>query len=132
MSRENVEVVRLAYEEAYVRRSVEGLRERFDENFVLHSRPEFPGRPLYWIDQIEQMWADLDDTFIEFSLVPEDFALLGEYVIVTVRQSARMRASDARIDGTVYHVWHVQAGKPREMWVRSDRKSALEAVGLSE
>ncbi len=129
---ENEEVVRLAYEVAYVRRSVEDIRDRFAEDFTWHNRPEFPGRPLYRIDEMPELWADLDDTFSEYSLIPEDFTSVGDYVIVTVQTSARLRGSDARIEGTLYHVWHVLDGKPRETRVYGDRREALEAVGLPE
>ncbi len=132
MSRENVEAVRVAYEVAYVERSVENVREAVAEDFVFHSRPEFPGRSRYGLDEMTQLWADLDETHTEFSLVPEEFAPVGDYVLVTLRQSARMRDSAARLDSPVYHVWHVQNGKPREAWAYATREEALEAVGLRE
>jgi ketosteroid isomerase-like protein len=74
-----------------------------------------------------EIWADLDETFTEYSLVPEDFAEVGEYVIVTIRVSARMKASDARIDSTIYHVWHIRDGKIREAWTFTTKSEALEA-----
>jgi hypothetical protein len=132
MSRENVDTVRLAYEVAYAQRSVDDVRDAFAEDYVFHSRPEFPGRLSYRADDMPQLWADLDETYTEFSLVPEDFAPVGDYVVVTLRQSARLRASDARIESTIYHVWHVQNGVPQETWGYSTREEALEAVGLRE
>ena len=132
MSQENVEAVRLAYEVAYVERSIENVRERFDENFVWHSRPDFPGRAEYRADEMSRLWAELDETYTEFSLVTEDFMPVGAYVVATIRTGTRMRGSDARIDTTSYHVWHVPDGKPREAWSYGTREEALEAVGLSE
>jgi ketosteroid isomerase-like protein len=87
---------------------------------------------VYRLEELPQLWADLDDTYTEFSLVPEDFALVGEYVVVIVRVSARMRASDARIEETLCHLWHVRDGKAREAWSYNTRAEALEAVGLRE
>ncbi|MDX6674467.1 MAG: SnoaL-like polyketide cyclase [Solirubrobacteraceae bacterium] len=132
MSEENVAAVRRAYEVGYAERSVENLLDGLDESFVWHQRPEWPGRSLYGVEDLPQLWADLDDTYTEFSLVPEDFAPVGEYVVVTVRNSARMRASDARIEATLYHVWHLRDGKAREAWTYSTRAEALEAVGRAE
>lgn len=130
MSQDNVETVRLAYEVAFPERSVENVRDAVDKNFVWHQRPEWPGRSLYRLEDLPQLWEDLDDTYTEF--LPEVFAPIGEYVVVTVRISARMRASDARIVGTLYHVWHMREGKALEAWTYSTRAQALGAVGLDE
>lgn len=131
MPLENVEAVRLAYEVAYARRSVEDVREAFSEDYVFHARPEFPGRPEYGVDEMTQLWADLDETYTEFSLVPQDFVPTGsEHVLVTVRTSTRLRGSDARIESTAYHLWHVPDGRPRRTWGYSTRAEALQAAGL--
>ena len=132
MSQENVAAVRRAYEVAYAERSVDSMLDLVDENFAWHQRPEWPGRSQYRNEDLPQLWADLDDTYTEFNMVPEDFAAVGEYVLVTVRTSARMRTSDARIEGTLYHVWHGRDGKLREARTYSTRAEALEAVGLRE
>jgi len=128
MTEENVEIVRLAYEVAYVRRSIEEVREKFPEDFVFHSRPEFPGPPQYTVDDMPQLWADLDDTYTEYELVPEDFTVVQDHVIVTIRQSALMRASDVRIETTIFHLWHVPDGTPRAAWAYSNRSEALQAA----
>ena len=93
MSQENVEIVRLAYREGYERRTVENVRELAADDFCFHTRPGWPGRSLYRFDEVLEFWADLDDTFTEYSLVPERFAAVEDYVLVTLRQSARMRGS---------------------------------------
>jgi len=102
------------------------------DNFVWHQRAEWPGLSLYRVEDLPQLWADLDDTYTEFTLVPQDFTAAGEYVMVTVRTSARMRAGDTRIDSTLYQVWHLRNGKVREAWTYSTEAEALEAAGLSE
>jgi hypothetical protein len=132
MAGENVEAVRLAYDIAYAQRSVENVREAFAEDFVFHMRAEWPGRSLYRIDEMPQLWADLDETYAEFRLVPEEFFPAGECVIVTIKQSARLRGSDARVDSTIFHVWQIREGKPQQAWAYRSRSEALEAVGLRE
>src|SRR4051812_92531 len=125
MSQENVETVRRAYEVAYAERSVEGLVDVAAENFIWHQRTEWPGLSVYRLEDLPQLWADLDDTYTEFTLVPEDFRAVGEYVMVTVRTGARIRAGDTRIDSTLYHVWHLRDGKVREAWTYTTPAEAL-------
>ena len=126
MSQENVQVVRLAYDVAFAQRSVEDVRHAFAEDYVFHSRREWPGRPLYTMDEMPQLWADLDDIFSEFTLVREDFAGIGdEYVIVTLRQGGRLRGSDVQLETTLFHVWKVRNGKPQETWVFGTREEAF-------
>ena len=132
MSRENIEVVRLAYDVAYVQRSVEDVRDRFAPDFVFHTRPEWPGRQLYRFKEIEQLWADLDETFSDYSLMPIEFEDVGDYVLVTLQSSAQMRGSHVRVEGKVWHLWRVADGKPQEAWTFGSRNEALEAVGPRE
>ena len=128
MSDENIEVVRLAYDVAYVQRSIEGVRDRFAPEFVFHSRPEFPGRQLYRFEEITQLWADLDETYSDYSLIPIEFDHVGDYVIVALQSSARMQGSEVRVEGKIWHVWRVADGKPREAWTFGSRSEALQAV----
>jgi ketosteroid isomerase-like protein len=130
MSQENVAAVRHAYEVVYAARNVANVLAAVDENFAWHQSPEWPGRSQYSLEDLPQLWADLDDTYTEFSIVPEEFAPVGEYVVVTARTRARMRGSDARIERTLYHVWHVRDGKLQEVRVYRTTAEALEAAGL--
>ncbi len=132
MTQENVGIVRAAYEVAYVERSVDGLRDRFANDFVWHSRPEWPGDATYEVDEMPGLWADLDETFSEFELVPAAFEEVTEgYVLVTVDQSACLRGSEIRVETTLWHLWHVD-GKPKEAWVFNDRREALRAARLPD
>ena len=123
-------MVRRAYEEGYQRRTVDiaDLREVFSDDFVWHSRAEFPGRKQYRYDEVPQLWADLDETYAEFELVPQEYTEVGDYVVVTVENSARLRGSDVRIDSTIFHVWHVLNGKPQAAWGYTDRAEAFAAA----
>src|SRR5688500_1461105 len=132
MSEENVEMVRVAYDVAYAERSVDGVRDQFAKSFVWHSRPEWPGKTTYRVDEMPDLWADLDETFSEVELVPVEFEEVTDgYVLVTVQQSARLRDSDERVETTIWHLWRVQ-GMPQEGWVFGERIEALKAAGLSE
>ena len=129
MSQENVDLVRLAYDVAFAQRSIEGVRHAFPEDYVFHTRAEWPGRRLYRMNEMTQLWADLDDIFSEYSLVPEEFATVGDdYVVVTIKVGFRMRGSDARIEQRVFHVWNVRDGKPRETRAFGNRDEARRAT----
>ena len=132
MSQENVEFIRRAYREGYASRSVdaEGLRDRVAEDFRFHMRPGWPGRVVYGLDDLTELWADLDNTYTEYELIPEDFLDAGEFVLVTVRQSARVRGSDARIEAPLWHVWQLRDGIVHEAWAFDVEDEARDAAGL--
>ena len=125
-------MVRVAYDVAYAQRSLDGLRDRFAEDFVWHSRPEWPGKATYGIDEMTSLWADLDETYSEYQLIPTAFEEVAVgYVLVTLEQSARLRGSNMRLSNTVWHLWRVD-GIPREAWALSGRAEAFKVAGLSE
>jgi hypothetical protein len=130
MSEENVEFVRFAYREGYARRTVENLRERVADDFQFHMRPGWPGRPVYSLDEMPQIWADLDDTYTEFSLVPESFVAVGDYVLVTIRTSARLAGSETRLESTIWHVWLFSHGTVLETRTFDNKEDAFEAMRL--
>src|SRR6478672_3800963 len=110
MSQENVELMRRLYRAGFAQRSVENVLDAVEEGFVWHQRAQWPGRSQYGVQDLPQLWADLDDTYSDFTLVPEDFTALGEYVLVTVRSSARVRAGDTRIEEPLFHLWQIRDG----------------------
>lgn len=130
MSSENVELARIGYEVAFVRRSVEGFEDRFAEDFTWHQRSEWPGRSVYRRDELTTLWEDLDATYSEFTMEPVEFADMGDCVVVTVHTGARLRTSDHRIDGTIWHVWRLRDARVAEVRVYSDHQEALEAAGV--
>ncbi len=132
MSQENVEIVKRLYEESYPTRDIETVRDSVSEDFRFHMRREWPGRASYGREEMPEIWAELDETYSEYSLVPQEYEHLGDYVLVTLSVSARMRESDVRLEQALYHVMKVQRGKVLEAWGFGDKQEALEAVGLSE
>ena len=133
MSQENIDLVRVLYDVALARRTVEGFEDQFADDFAWHQRPEWPGRSVYKRDEMSQLWAELDDTYSDFTLVAVEFEEASDYVIVTVHTSARLRASDAHIEGTVWQVWRVCDGRAAEVRVYSSRDEALAgSPGISD
>ena len=45
MAAQNIEMIRVAYDVAYAQRSLAGVRDRFAEDFVWHSRPSGRSAP---------------------------------------------------------------------------------------
>src|SRR4051794_40889419 len=131
MSAKNVEMVRLAYDIAWPQRSVDGFQDRFADDFTWRQRPEWPGRSAYGRDEMDALWADLDETFAEYTLTAMDYADAGDYVVVTVRTSACLRAIHDVVEGTVWHVWRVDDGLVAEACVYGTRQEALEAAGMT-
>jgi ketosteroid isomerase-like protein len=132
MSRANIDLVRLAYDVAWPQRSVDGFQDRFTDDFTWRQRPEFPGRSVYARDEMHELWADLDETFSEYKLEAVEYADAGEYVVVTVNTSSRLRASNHRIEAALWHVWRVHDGLVAEACTYSSRRDALEAAGMGE
>ena len=132
MSRANIDLIRLAYDVAWPQRSIDGFQDRFADDFIWRQRPEFPGRSVYARDEMLELWADLDATFSEYKLEAVDYADAGEYVVVTVSTSSRLRGSDHRVEATLWHVWRVIDGLVAEAVTYSSRRAALEAAGMAE
>ncbi len=134
MSQENVEIVRWAFEEGLAQRTVDlpGIGERVAPDYLFHTRSGFPGRTVYRLDELTELWADLDATFTDHSMVPTRYEEIGPYVLVTLQQTARLRGSDHEINLTLYQLWLLSGGKIQETWVFTYKEEALEAAGLSE
>lgn len=129
-----MEIVRWAFEEGLARRTVNipGAEERFASDYRFHTPPGFLGRTVYRLDELTPLWADLDTTFTDHSLVPMHYEEIGTYVLVTLQQTARLRGSDDEINFTFYQLWLVSEGKIQETRTFTDNAEALEAAGLPE
>jgi hypothetical protein len=135
MSKKNVEVVRWAYENSHARRTVDvpGIEERVTPGYTFHPRDGWPGPMAYRLDEMTALWADLDSTFSDHSLVPQSYEAIGSTdVLVTLHQTARLRGSDHRINDTIYMLWRLVEGRADETWTFTDRAMALEAAGSRE
>ena len=132
MSNENVEVVRWAYENSHAQRSVDvpGIEERVTPSYTFHTREGWPGATSYRLAEMTALWADIDTTFSDHSLVPQSYEAIGSTdVLVTLHQTARLRGSDHRINETIYMLWRLVDGRAEETWTFTDRAKALEAAG---
>jgi ketosteroid isomerase-like protein len=137
MSRENVELVRRAFE-AFQRTYMEGTRDLYElldpdvdwipfmailEGTTYHGHEGIR----QWIDDLKRDWA-------AFEARPEQFRDVGnDQVLVLGAWRARGRRGDVVLD-LPQAAWLVQVseGKILRLQTFTERKKALEAAGLSE
>ena len=75
--------------------------------------------------------SGLTSNFDDYS--PQGYESLGPaYVLVTLRQTARLRGSDQHLVEPLYMLWELAEGKLQETWAYTDKAQALEAAELQE
>jgi uncharacterized protein len=131
MSQENVHTAR-DFIAAYNRRDYDAAVEHFDPEieWVLPARQSSDsGRGP---DEVKRFWNDIDETFEELRLEPQEFVDAGDRVATRLRHYGRSR-SGAEIDVEMYHqVATFRAGKMVRIEYFGEWTEALEAAGRSE
>ena len=64
----------------------------------------------------------------DYELIPEEFAEMGDRVVVTVRFRARGRRSGIEVDARLYDVFTVRDGKIVRMDQFAERSEAIQAA----
>jgi ketosteroid isomerase-like protein len=133
MARENVEVVRRAYE-LFERGDVEGVFGLVAEDFELRLPGAYPEgqETLRGRDGMQRWLAMVGDTWGEWHFDVERLLDAGEKVVALVRIAAKGRASGAPVHREVAHVWDFRGRLLLSATVHLDRAEALRAVGLRE
>jgi ketosteroid isomerase-like protein len=80
-----------------------------------------PESLLKWLD-------DGDDAFDDFSIELLDVEELDGYVVVSMRQRGRGKASGAEVDDPITHVWTLRDGRATRLQSFSTRDEAIEYV----
>jgi uncharacterized protein len=132
MSRENVEVVRAAYE-SWNRGDLDAAlgQTHPQVEFVQDSRipgaVSLVGRPAVraWLDSFQETWE-------WFRIAPERIDAIGDRVLVVARISAKGKLSEAEVEQRVGHVFTIHDGQIDRWNSYADSADALEAVGLRE
>jgi ketosteroid isomerase-like protein len=142
ISKQNVEIVRRAYEKGPVvlplspsdeRAVVDGsFRDYYDERLEIRMPADYPEgeQVLRGREGMTQLFRMLRDTWTEFRFEPERFIDCGERVAVLVRVVAKGGASGLATERRTAHVWTVRDGRLASIQIYRDRAEALEAVGL--
>jgi ketosteroid isomerase-like protein len=120
MSQENVEIVR-----AFLGAEVDDALRYADPGIVWNPVEELPTQGHDAVRASLAHWkADWDD----YRVIPEDFADMGDRVVVTVRLRGRGRGSGVEIDALFFDVYTLRDGRIVRMDQFSERVEALEAV----
>lgn len=133
MSRENVEVVRRAYE-LFERRDIEGVLGLATDDFELRLPDSYPEGPETYAgrDGLQRWLAMIRDVWGDWRFDVERLIDADEQVVALVRIVAAGGASGVPVDREVAHVWSVRGGKASTASVYLDRTAALDAIGLRE
>jgi ketosteroid isomerase-like protein len=133
MSRENVEVVRRAFE-AFRANDFEAWFATLSPNIKVFPNPREPGaKPHYEgregaLEYIRDWYAGWDEYVVE----PTQFIEAGDYVVVAARETGTAKQSGIRVEEEFSHVFGLQNGQIVEWRQFGPLKEALEAVGLRE
>jgi len=124
MSQENVEIVRrflvVDFDEALT---------YADPGIVWNPVEESPTQGH---DAVRASTARWKNEWDDYELIPEEFADMGDCVVVTVRLRGRGRGSGIEIEARLYEVHTLRDGKIVRMDQFTEQSEALEAVGLRE
>ena len=131
MSRENVEVVRRAFE-AYERGDVEAMLEEVDQE-VQWKQVEEPA-PVHGRDGVREAVRRWDETWDNLQAQVDEYIDAGECVVALIRFRGLGRTSGVPVEMASYHVFTVRNGKVVRMFEygAGKRVEALEAVGLRQ
>jgi ketosteroid isomerase-like protein len=140
VSRENVEIVRQAYE-AFARRDAASAYNLYAADIELPAAPVDIGavgrlpdqEPVRGRDAGRSWLANLlDAEEFDFDPDPEEFIDAGDAVVVPTRQTAVGKASGARVTNRLVYVYGFREGKVTYFDAFGTTEEALEAVGLRE
>jgi len=131
MSKENVEVVRAAYD-AFNARDVDGLLQLSADDCEWQPlRAQLEGIVYRGHEGVRQFVSDMDEDWEAFRIDPLEFHDREERVAVVGRVSA-LGQSGVEINSVAGFVFELQRGRIRRIISHSDPEAALEALGLSE
>ena len=130
MSQENVEVLRTAYAQASAR-GIEGFLEFATEDIVWISDARFPGGGTHRGEENVRRWLNTLSIYEEISIDVEEIIDLDHRALGITHWHAV--APDApQVDWLWCHLVSFRDGRISEAQSFLDRRSALEAAGLSE
>jgi ketosteroid isomerase-like protein len=133
MSRENVELVRAAFE-AFLAGDLDKTAQLVDPELEFHGTVGGlqEGQIAHGQAQIDQMFEAEDlEAWAERRLEPEEFIDAGDRVVVLLHEYRRGRGSGVELELETAVVGVVGGGRVLRIQGYMDRDAALEAAGLS-
>ena len=132
MSEENLKVVKRAIA-AVNERDIDGYLACCTEDIVLRTPWAEVGGAYEGPDAIRRFFADIEDAAPNFQLHLERLDLIGtDRALAFLHTTGSGRVSGVPINTRSANVYDFAAGKIKRVHIFSDRREALEAVGLSE
>jgi ketosteroid isomerase-like protein len=130
MSRENVAAAKRIYE-ARNRGDVDAVLAECHADVTWHPHlATLGGRPIQGHDGVRAYMASLQEDWIGFRHVPEEFFDAGDKVVAFLHTYARGRSSGVDVQVPVGHVLTFEHGKCTGYVSYHDRTEALRAAGL--
>jgi ketosteroid isomerase-like protein len=126
----NADIVRRGFA-ILERAGVEAIVDVFDPDFEAVIPPELSAEPDTYrgADGLRRYFAGFEDSLEGVQFVPEDYAEVGDKVIVTVRLRARGVGSGIPVEQTVVQVWSIRDGRALRVEAYRDLESARRAAG---
>ena len=132
MSQENVEIVRRLHE-AFLGGDYEGALASFDDEAVTDMAVRPDGQVYYGPQGMFEAMAVWIQTWEEYRFEPEEYLDAGgDQVVLLWREYGRGKDSAAPVEIRGGTVWTVRSGKVIRVKPYTNRREALEAVGLRE
>jgi ketosteroid isomerase-like protein len=131
MSRENVKVVRGAYE-AFAKGELDAAVDSvLDPEIEWRTRENLPDSSTFrGHEGVLEWFATWLSAWEDFALEAEEFLPVGDYVVVSTRQSGRGVDSGVEVAFRETHVWKLREGKAIQVVEYAEKADALKAVGL--
>jgi ketosteroid isomerase-like protein len=129
MSGENVEALKRAF--AASRERPEEFFELLDED-VIWDVGDFPGGRFHGRDGVREFFRQWVGTFEDWDFEVREWIDGGDSVFVHMHQRGRGKSSGAATEIDFWQVWLFFEGKVVRFVQKPDRRSALEAAGISE
>ncbi len=130
MSQENIERLRGVYSE-WAQGNLRSGGELFARDVIFE--PMADGRSaVQGRDAVEEQMREFLAQWSAFRVEAQEFAELGDAVLVVERQYGRGKSSGIETDMTFYAVWIFRDGLVVRVLWEADRAKALKAAGLSE
>jgi len=131
MSKENVEVVRQAYEH-FARTGAPDL-SGYAPEVEWHSAAEDPGlETFHGHEGVKKLLSDVQEQMEDFRTEPFEFLDAGDCVVAGLVHRGRGRGSTAEVEMREWNVFLFREGRIVSVHEYLDRDKALKAAGLSE
>jgi ketosteroid isomerase-like protein len=132
MTTANVELVR-RFTDAFNRRDVESMADRYDPDVELHEWPTAPGAGVFrGIDGVRSAIDGWFDVWEWMRVEIVELVDAGDSVLVTLDQRARGKESEVEVEIRSHNVYTFRGGKVIRIQLFTDREPALEAAGLTQ